>query len=111
MSRPDLTASILALRLTDPRFPSIQPTGEEIEVADLLEELQALHVPSAAVPDNPGEHRLYHTYGRCLGCGETWPCKGWVNAEQMALQWLGRASDRVWARVQETIAKQKGSAA
>lgn len=98
MSRPELTAAVHALRLTDPRYPS---TAEEREVADLLEELQALHVPSASVPDNPDDQRLYHTYGRCNGCRETWPCSGWTYAEQEAVQWLGRAADRITAKYRE----------
>jgi hypothetical protein len=109
--RPSLWRAVKALRTTHPRYPWVEPSEEEAEVADLLEELDGLHAPSTEDADNPADHPILRIYGVCLGCAETWPCAGWSHAEQLSIQWLGRASDRVWARVQETIAKQKGSAA
>ena len=82
MTNP-LAAAAKALRTTDARFPWVQPTEEEVEVADLLAELAALHIQSGH---------------RCTGCAETWPCKGWLNGQELAVQWLGRASTRVYDR-------------
>jgi len=87
-----LTVAAAALRTTDVRYPWIGPTADEAEVADLLAELAALHV------------QVGH---RCSGCAETWPCKGVAYGEDLAVQWLGRASARVLARA----AKATGRAA
>jgi hypothetical protein len=95
VSRPDLTVTAHALRTTDPRVPHVQPTPDETEVADLLQELAELHQPTRDEPDNPTDKPILHTYGACLGCTETWPCKAWVYGEQLALQWVGRAIDRI----------------
>lgn len=78
-----LDTAAKALRITDPRYPWIQPTEEEAEVGDLLAELAALHVQSGT---------------RCTGCAETWPCKGWLHGYELAVQWVGRASARVLSR-------------
>lgn len=78
-----LTCAAAALRIAAARFPWVHPTEEEAEVADLLDELAALHV---------------RTGGRCKGCAEPWPCRGLAHAEHLAVQWLGRAADRVYAR-------------
>lgn len=80
-----LESAAAALRTTDRRFPWVGPSGEEAEVADLLEELAGLHVRAPR-----GD--------RCEGCAERWPCAGLVHGEQLAVQWLGRAADRVWVR-------------
>ncbi len=78
-----LAAAAEALRTTDPRYPWVQPTADEADVAEVLAELAALHV---------------HSGRRCTGCAETWPCKGLLYGQDLAVQWLGRASDRVYAR-------------
>ncbi len=78
-----LATAAAALRTTDPRYPWVYPTDEEAEVADLLAELAELHVEAR---------------DRCSGCAETWPCKGWLNGQELAVQWLGRASQRVYDR-------------
>lgn len=98
MSRPDLTVTARALRTTDPRLPHIGPTPDEAEVADLLDEIAELHQAPQTEPDNPADKPILHTYGTCLGCGETWPCKGWTYGEALALQWLGQAHNRVTPR-------------
>jgi hypothetical protein len=91
MSRPSFATTIAALRTTDRRFPWVGPTDEETEVADVLAELEELHQPGTDEPDARGR------YGRCTGCRNPWPCEGWQFGEQLALQWLGRAADRVTA--------------
>jgi hypothetical protein len=78
-----LAVAAAALRTTDARYPWIYPTDEEAEVAELLVELAALHVEARE---------------RCTGCSETWPCKGWLYGQELAVQWLGRASTRVYDR-------------
>lgn len=103
MTRPRFDEAITALRH--------EGVPGEVEIADTLEEIADQHRPARDARDNPADPSLCHTYGVCTGCGDEWPCEAWALGEELAVQWLGRASDRVWARVQETIAKQKGSAA
>lgn len=91
-TKPSHAATVAALRTTDARYPWIQPTEEEAEVASVLEEVEALHVGTDDEPDAAGR------YGTCTGCLDPWPCKAWNWADQLALQWLGRAADRVAAR-------------
>ena len=88
--KPSFVTTVTALRTTDTRFPWVGPTDEESEVADVLEELQALHVGPDDEPDD-NDH-----YGDCAGCREPWPCKAWLYGEGLAVQWIGRAQDRVW---------------
>lgn len=85
---PDLAGAAAALRTTDPRFPWVKPTDEEAEVADLLSELAALHVQDGT---------------RCVGCAEPWPCKGHNYGCDLAVQWLGRAADRVYAHARQVL--------
>lgn len=57
-------------------------TPDEREVGDLLDELAQLHLPGA-------------TRSTCRGCAEPWPCRGDIHALFLAVQWVGRAADRV----------------
>jgi hypothetical protein len=84
----DLATAASALRTTDPRFPWVHPTPEEAEVADLLAELDALHVQDG---------------DRCVGCAERWPCKGYGYGCDLAVQWLGRAAARVYAHARQAL--------
>lgn len=97
MSRPSFAATISALRTTDPRFPWVGPTEDESEVASVLEEIAEHHVGSADEPDARGG------YGRCTGCKDPWPCASWAYGEELALQWLGRAANRVWMHAQPVL--------
>jgi hypothetical protein len=97
MTRPSHAAAVAALRTTDPRYPWVGPTDEEAEVASLLEEIDQIHIGQDDEPDVAGH------YGWCLGCRDRWPCKGWLFGEQLALQWLGRAADRVFAHAQAAM--------
>lgn len=97
MTRPSFAVTVAALRTTDRRFPWIGPTEEEAEVADVLEELEQLHQPTADTPDERSR------YGRCTGCATPWPCDAWRWGEQEAIQWLGRAADRVHAHANEAV--------
>jgi hypothetical protein len=106
--KPNFTSTLAALRCTDPRFPWVHPTPEEAEVADLIEEMEALHVGPADTPDEHGY------YGRCTGCLEPWPCTGWSHMEYLAVQWLGRGQDRYWAHAKAVMDEQdqrRGTAA
>lgn len=95
--RPSFVSTVKALRTTDPKFPWIGPTDEEAEVADVLEEIQALHLGPNDLPDGHGH------YGSCTGCADPWPCKAWAYGEQLALQWLGRAADRNYAHARSAM--------
>lgn len=92
MTRPSFASTVAALRTSDRRFPWIGPTSDEAEVADVLEETEQLHQAGHDDPDPRGR------YGRCTGCLQPWPCDAWRYGEQLAVQWLGRAADRVAAR-------------
>lgn len=88
--RPSLLETANALRTVDARFPWVGPTPDEAEVADVLTEIHELHQGAADEPDARGQ------YGRCTGCREMWPCAAWLYGEQLAVQWLGRAAQRVY---------------
>lgn len=87
--RPTFVETIAALRTTDPRFPGIAPTPEEGDVAEVLEEVETDHQGDADEPDD-----RWH-WGHCQACGEWWPCPTWVESEHLAVQYVGRAADRV----------------
>lgn len=96
MSRPSFDVTIAALRTTDPSFPWVGPTEDEAEVASVLEEIAAYHQGSDEELDATGG------YGRCA-CREPWPCPAWAYGEELALQWLGRAANRVWMHAQPVL--------
>jgi hypothetical protein len=89
VTRPSFATAVAALRARDPRFPWVQPTEHEADAADALEVTELLHQPNRPEPDTAGD------WGTCTGCGLSWPCPVWVDHEQLAVQWLGRAADRV----------------
>lgn len=97
MSRPSFATAIVALRTRDPRFPWIGPTPDEADAADALEVFQDHHQP-ADDQAGPDGH-----WGACTGCGDPWPCPAWVDGEQLALLWLGRAMDRAAAHAQAVM--------
>lgn len=97
MTRPSFALAVAALRVTDARFPWIGPTPEEADIADVLELTEASHVPSAYEPDDRGR------WGRCTGCAAPWPCTTWTYGEDIAVQFLGRAADRVAARARQAL--------
>jgi hypothetical protein len=88
MTRLDFTTAISALRCTDPRFPWVQPTPEEDDIAAILEAIQDTHQPTADHADLRGR------YGRCTDCRTPWPCAEWTRGEELSVLWLGRGSDR-----------------
>jgi|GEM_PF-4908642 len=89
--RPTFVVTIAALRTTDPRFPWVGPTPDEDDVAEAFEQVEREHQGDADEPD----YRVH--WGHCRGCGEWWPCSTWVESEFLAVQYLGRAADRVTA--------------
>ena len=97
MTRPSFTSTVAALRTTHPRSQWVQPTDDEAEVADVLAELEELHQPTDDHPDRDGH------YGTCSGCAALWPCDAWNYGEQLAIQYLGRAADRVYAHAHTAL--------
>lgn len=95
--QPSFASTVSALRTTHPRHPWVKPTDDETEVADLLAELEQLHQPAEDNPDTAGH------YGTCAGCAALWPCDAWNYGEQLAIQYLGRAADRVYAHAQAAL--------
>jgi hypothetical protein len=87
--RPTFVQTIAALRTTDPRFPWVKPAPEEDDVAASLEAVEEVHQGDADEPDE----RIH--WGHCRGCGQWWPCPTWIESEFLAVQYLGRAADRV----------------
>lgn len=88
MTRPSFASAIHALNLTVPEY-GVHPTEDEADAADALEILESEHQPVADEPDPSGH------WGRCTGCAEPWPCPAWIWGEHLAVQYLGRAVDRV----------------
>lgn len=97
MSRPTFVEAIAALRCTDPRFPWVEPTGEEDDIATVLEAIEETHLGAADQPDPRGR------YGRCTDCAKPWPCPEWIRGEQLAVEWLGRGADRYAAHARAVI--------
>lgn len=81
MIRPSVAVSAAVLRRFD-------PTAEELDVADVLDHIQATH--------RPGRRDM------CTGCGGQWPCARFVDGLQLAVQFVGRAADRCAARALAT---------
>ena len=95
--RPSFVETIKALRITDDRYPWVLPTADELDVADALEIFQEHHSGSGDEPDECGH------WGTCSTCGTPWPCPGWLDHEQLALQWIGRGFDRYHAHAQAAL--------
>ncbi|MDN5916629.1 MAG: hypothetical protein L0I76_16255 [Pseudonocardia sp.] len=91
MDRPSLRACIDALLITDPSYPHIGPAEEEADVAAVLESVEAAHQGAGDEPDRLG------LWGGCVCCETPWPCEPWWWAQTLAVQFLGRAADRVAA--------------
>lgn len=102
MTRPSFATAIAALRTADWRY-DIAPTGEEDDIAAVLEAIEETHLTVVDEPDDRGR------YGRCVSCRLPWPCPEWMRGEQLAVLWLGRAADRVYAHALATL--RGGSAA
>lgn len=107
MKRPSLVSAYEALRTTDPRFPWVKPTPDEDDVAEWLETVESEHQGNRDDPDERGR------WGHCVKCLTWWPCQIWVEAESLAIQYLGRAADRVVDHSRAVTGKtdKKGSAA
>lgn len=91
MNRPSFATTVTALRTTDTRFPWVGPTPDEDDVAAALEVVEFIHQGENDEPDERG------SWGHCRSCRTWWPCDPWIEAENLAVQYLGRATDRVVA--------------
>lgn len=91
MNRPTLRTCINALLVTHPDYPRVAPSEEEADVAAVLESVEQQHDGDGDVPDELG------FWGRCRACDAPWPCESWRWAQMLAVQFLGRAMDRVFA--------------
>jgi len=95
MIPPSLEGAAAALLHTDPRWPDHGPTDDEEDVALALRAIQDAHKPHPwGVDPDRG------VWGLCGDCGARWPCTTWILGQHVAVQYLGRAADRVWARTQ-----------
>lgn len=97
MTRPTFATTVAALRTADRRFPWIGPTDEEDDIAAVLEAIEEQHHTVVDLPDQHGH------YGRCTNCHQPWPCLEWMRGELLAVQWLGRAADRVHNHALQTL--------
>jgi hypothetical protein len=104
VTRPSFESAIAALRCTDPRFPWVQPTDEEADIAAVLEAIEELHQGAADQPDHRGR------YGRCTNCRQPWPCPEWIRGEHLAVLWLGRGADRYLAHAQQAMSRGRTAA-
>ncbi len=89
MNRPSFTTTVRALEVT--------PTPDEADIAEVLRHVEAEH-QGAAERDLDAD-----TWGVCSTCATPWPCPAWTEAEQLAVQYLGRAQDRIAARARQTL--------
>ncbi|MFC5992904.1 hypothetical protein ACFQE5_01615 [Pseudonocardia hispaniensis] len=100
MIRPSFASTIHALKLTVPSL-GVAPTEEEIDVAEVLALIADHHQGSGDEPDAHGY------WGRCRGCRNRWPCAAWLYGEELAVQFLGRAADRVWTHARAVMDEQR----
>ncbi|BBG01582.1 MULTISPECIES: hypothetical protein [Pseudonocardia] len=95
MRRPSISGAAAALRTTDTRWSWIEPTSEEDDTAAVIEFIDATHYGTSDTPDRAGK------WGGCGGCDDVWPCPTWLDTQNLAIQFLGRAADRYLARIRE----------
>lgn len=76
MSAPTFREAIKALEMSG--------DDDEANIAAVLEGIEYQH--------GPDRER------RCSTCTAPWPCAEWVRGEGLAVLWIGRAADRVYAR-------------
>lgn len=100
--RPSHASTIAALTVTHPRL-GVLHTEEEADVAVALQLVEDEH-QGALEPDDPDNWLT--TWGTCSKCGTPWPCETWIESEQLAAIYLGRAQDRVAAHAKEALARQ-----
>lgn len=53
----------------------------------------------AAVLEAIGEQHVADRDGACGHCDHSWPCSEMQRGQYLAVLWIGRAADRVYARV------------
>jgi hypothetical protein len=100
-SRPTFVGTIAAFTLVHPQV-GVLHTDEEADIAEVLRDVETHH-QGADQPD-PGEGDVHlRTWGTCSTCRLPWPCPTWVDADQLAVLYLGRAQDRVAARARNTL--------
>lgn len=101
---PSLKASIDGLLVADRRY-GIAPTAEEADVAEVIRHVDSAHRGDSGC-DNPDEpDPLNRTWGACMACREPWPCKPWVDAHALAVEFTGRAHNRYRARAAAALAR------
>ena len=83
--KPSLEQTIraLLLRVDDP---------EAGDLADALELTARAHFSTRDNADRAGK------YGKCVECGQLWPCPTWLSAAGAGLEWVIAASNEVLAR-------------
>lgn len=89
--KPSFYASISALRFdARPDLAHVFPTAEELDAADALELVHQFHVVDVdEIDEEAGE-----TWGNCQACAKPWPCKSWLWGQSLAVQWVGKATNR-----------------
>jgi len=102
LRRPTFAETVKALRITDSTYPWVQPTAEELDVAEVLEEIERLH-QGGDEPDFPDEPLT--PWGTCSECGTSWPCERWGWAHNLAVQFLTRGASRYLNRVNDAMAR------
>lgn len=85
--KPTLAGAAKALR--------IRPDDEAADVADVLDHVDVVHRGAADDPDYYDVEPYEQHWGLCVACGRLWPCEDWVWAQALAVQFLGRAADRI----------------
>jgi hypothetical protein len=100
VTRPSFVSTIAALTARTPNQRlRVVPAEECVDIAAVLRELERTHQGGPVKDDDvDGDY-----WGRCSTCGERWPCPAWNEGEVLAVQYLGRAQDRVAAHARAVL--------
>lgn len=87
VGKPRMTWTIEVLT----KFPSADREGTA-ELVDILRMTEEVHF---SLEKNADRHRRY---GRCVECGDWWPCRPFESARYAATEWLVNATNAIMRR-------------
>lgn len=87
VGKPRMTWTIEAMT----NYPA-RDRDDTAELVDILRMTEEIHY---SLEENADRHRRY---GRCVECGEWWPCPSFEMAKYAAVEWLVNASNAIMRR-------------